>query len=506
METRKGAVVLGSVLCACICALNLAGYPREGAPAPMSGHVSENAVESRFSDPYESELSRDYERASAISHALFDSMGELLLTPYTTTWKIANMAITGESPNKKFSFDIYTALTGIPTDYKICAHSLRILYDAYEIENPTVQTGLSAFYKRVLPTTIVPWDTMGYFHIVTTTAGLDDVIVIELDMALMSGAYVDQGYTTSLLPLYSTDGERLLCCIEFDIIYDDTFTIPDAGIEWDDESMGIGHVDSAIARKQTDENCQMISLDAVFEIEPTQTPTVTPTGPTPTPTPTPTSTPTGPPTMTPTSTPTGTPTAPSPTPTETTTSTPTLTPTPTPTPAPTMYTTQWTIKNVTIAGGTFSFDIYTAFTGDPTDYKICAHSLRILYDDAEVSGPAVVTGLSAFYADDGGVDRWDTLGYFDLTAMDTISGGVIVELSDNVTWDAYADVGYTSSLLPFLSSDGEQLLCRMEFDITNPGSFTYADAGIEWDTASHAGGSPPHYDSEVSNKRPDDSC
>ena len=104
----------------------------------------------------------------------------------------------------------------------------------------------------------------------------------------------------------------------------------------------------------------------------------------------------------------------------------------------------------------FSFDIYTAFTGAPEDYKICAHSLRVLYNVDELTSPTVPTGLSAFYADTGSVNQWDTLGYFDLTPMDVISGGVIVELSDEITWGdgaygvPYANQGYTSSLRQLL--------------------------------------------------------
>ena len=211
MATRRGAIALGSVLCVCLCALNFGGHPRE-VPSPlMYGPGSERVRESRCAGILQFGLGPNYGHASTLSDASSSSMDTSPLTSYTTTWKITNMAITGESPDKRFSFDIYTALTGTPEDYKVCAHSLRILYNADELENPTVPSELSTFYKKSPPSYIAPWDTMGYFHIVETMAGSDHVIVNELDMALMSGAYVDEGYTNSLLSLLSTDGERMLC-------------------------------------------------------------------------------------------------------------------------------------------------------------------------------------------------------------------------------------------------------------------------------------------------------
>lgn len=249
------------------------------------------------------------------------------------------MAITGETPNKIFSFDIYLRFTGGQGDFKLCAHSLRIVFNGDELEKPGVPIGLSAFYKRIMHAYTDQWDTLGYFYLMQINEEFGDILGIDLSMALMDGMYSDQGYTSSLLPLMSGHGEQLLCRIEFEITHDDTFTIPDAGLEWDNASKGDYHFDSAVVRKKLDENCESISDNATYEIE-TVTPTPTPTspGPTETPTETPTSTPTLP---GPTATPTATSTLP-PGPTKTPTVTPTLphptrTPaiTPTPTEAPT---------------------------------------------------------------------------------------------------------------------------------------------------------------------------
>ncbi|MEJ2745664.1 MAG: hypothetical protein P8123_08295, partial [bacterium] len=188
-------------------------------------------------------------------------------------WKIKNMAITGESPDKKFSFDIYTALTGTPTDYKICEHSLRVLYDNTEIENPVVPAGLSMFYANM--GSIERWDDLGYFY-PTPMYGVSGVIV-ELFYEIAWGEYASQGYTASLLPLLSSDGEQLLCRVVFDVINDDTFTIDDAGIDWDKASYGFPHFDSTVGNKYPDESCGMISDYATYAIEmPAPTPTPTP--------------------------------------------------------------------------------------------------------------------------------------------------------------------------------------------------------------------------------------
>ncbi|MEJ2745663.1 MAG: hypothetical protein P8123_08290, partial [bacterium] len=156
---------------------------------------------------------------------------------YTTLWKIKNMAITGESPDKKFSFDIYTAFTGTPTDYKICAHSLRVLYDDTELANPIVPTGLSMFYANIPALDcIFRWDELGYFY--PTPMDVISGVIVELSDEITWGEYANQGYTSSLLPLLSTDGEQLLCRVEFDVINDDTFTLEDAAIDWDMASYG----------------------------------------------------------------------------------------------------------------------------------------------------------------------------------------------------------------------------------------------------------------------------
>ena len=290
------------------------------------------------------------------------------------------MTISGEMPNKIFSFDIYGQFTGTPEDFKICGHSLRILYDGEKLEGPGVSAGVSEFYKKVSPVYTDRWDTLGYFVITEKKAGTDDVIVVDLDMALMTGAYASQGYTSTLKPLVAGDGERLLCRVEFDIKNDDSFTIGEAGLGWDDATRGSGHFDSSVERKKSDENCETISNDATFEVEtpaPTETPTETPTvTATPTETPVPTDTPTATPvpTETPTVTPTQTPTAtdtptetpiPTVTPTETPvpTETPTVTPTMTPTPVPPVITNivrNETTGDITISWTGCDADIYYA--------------------------------------------------------------------------------------------------------------------------------------------------
>jgi len=205
---------------------------------------------------------------------------------YSSLWAIKNQTISGTADAQKFSFGIFANFSGVPEDFKVGGHSLRVLYNGAKLTNPHVPVGLSAFYKEVSPGHIDQWDTLGYFHMTETSAGDENVIVIDLDPALLEGAYATQGYTSSLLPLRSVDAEQLLCRVEFDIKNSGTFTATDGGLAWDDGAKGDGHFMSAVGRKKVDEDAESITSDATFVVEavdatatPTETPivTVTPT-------------------------------------------------------------------------------------------------------------------------------------------------------------------------------------------------------------------------------------
>ncbi|MEJ2745615.1 MAG: hypothetical protein P8123_08045, partial [bacterium] len=212
-----------------------------------------------------------------------------IATDSTSVWSIRNQVASGS----KFSFDVVVDFTGTPLDFKVGAFSLRVLYDAAELSNPTIPTGLSAFYKELWPGQVDQWDTLGYFHVTETTAGDDSALLIDLDMALLQGAYSTQGYTESLLALGSADGGQLLCRVEFDVKSPDTFIPAAAGLAWDDELMGDGHFSSSVAVKKVDERGEMVTNGASFKVEvgvaPTPEPTNTPDpGVTPSPEPAPT--------------------------------------------------------------------------------------------------------------------------------------------------------------------------------------------------------------------------
>jgi hypothetical protein len=212
-----------------------------------------------------------------------------IATDSTSVWSIRNQVASGS----KFSFDVVVDFTGTPLDFKVGAFSLRVLYDAAELSNPTVPTGLSSFYKELWPGQVDQWDTLGYFHVTETTAGDDSALLIDLDMALLQGAYSTQGYTESLLALGSADGGQLLCRVEFDVKSPDTFIPAAAGLAWDDELMGDGHFSSSVAMKKVDERGEMVTNGASFKVEvgvaPTPEPTNTPDpGVTPSPEPAPT--------------------------------------------------------------------------------------------------------------------------------------------------------------------------------------------------------------------------
>jgi hypothetical protein len=137
------------------------------------------------------------------------------------------------------------------------------------------------------------WDALGYFDITETTAGAageDSLIVVDLKPTVMSAAYNDQGYTSSLDPLLASDGSQLLCSVQFDVVRDGVFEIAEAGLAWDRLVPGEGHFDSSVSRKIPDnENGEVITGNAVFNIvddpepgDPTPTPTIVDPGSTPT--------------------------------------------------------------------------------------------------------------------------------------------------------------------------------------------------------------------------------
>jgi hypothetical protein len=218
-----------------------------------------------------------------------EMLGELLdeaSTDSTSAWTIGNQMVNGFDDARKFSFDVVVSFTGTPPDFKIGSFSLRVLYDDAELTNPSVPTGLSAFYKELWPGEVEQWDTMGYFHLTEATVGDASVLLMDLDMALLQGAYSSQGYTSSLLPLGSADGGQLLCRIEFDVRNPETFTPAAARLAWDDGVMGDGHFRSSVAMKKMDESGETVTSGASFEVEgEIVTPTPTPGAPEPTSTP-----------------------------------------------------------------------------------------------------------------------------------------------------------------------------------------------------------------------------
>jgi hypothetical protein len=194
-----------------------------------------------------------------------EMLGELLdeaSSADASVWTIGNQVVSGS----KFSFDINVDFTGLPLDFKVGSFSLRVLYDGAELSNPSVPTGLSAFYKELWPGEVQQWDTLGYFHLTEATVGDDNVLLIDLDMALLQGAYSSQGYTSSLLPLGSADGGQLLCRVEFDVD-PDTFAPADARVEWDDAVLGDGHFSSSVAMKNVDGSGETVTSGASFEVE-----------------------------------------------------------------------------------------------------------------------------------------------------------------------------------------------------------------------------------------------
>ena len=220
-----------------------------------------------------------------------ESLDEIFETENTSKWSIMNQMVSGS----KFSFDVAVDFTGAPLDFKVGSFSLRVLYDGAELSNPSVPTGLSAFYQELAPGHVERWDTLGYFHTMETTSGGDNVLLIDLDMALLQGAYSTQGYTSSLLPLGSADGGQLLCRVEFDVKDPETFAPADARVAWDDGVIGDGHYKSSVAMKKTDEMGETVTSGATFEVAGevvTPTPTETPVVPEPTSTPEPGVTPT----------------------------------------------------------------------------------------------------------------------------------------------------------------------------------------------------------------------
>jgi len=170
------------------------------------------------------------------------------------------------------------------------------------------------------------------------------------------------------------------------------------------------------------------------------------------------------------------------------TATPTRTPTRTPTVAPTQrpasdYPTTWTIKNQTISEDQtlFQYDIYLAYTGPATDFKIGDVTLRIKFNTDALANPRVLS----YY--DGSLEK--NLAYTDwrvraapntfrwpvyeegagvIRLIEPVSGivGIDTNLVSGGTY-TYASTGYTDSLLALLSSDPASLHNQVQFDIVD---------------------------------------
>ena len=184
---------------------------------------------------------------------------------YPTTWMIKNQTIHGTT----FFFDIYVEFTGDTADFKICGHSLRILYDDTELKDPSCSTAFSDFYHDIthVGIHILQWDALNYFAIHDISFPFP-LVVVDLKSIIMSEDFDYQGYTIDLLTLEASDGYAHLCRVEFDIISPDTFEISNAGLEWDDDAIGSEHFDSAAGRKLSDGsgNCESITEEMSFEI------------------------------------------------------------------------------------------------------------------------------------------------------------------------------------------------------------------------------------------------
>ncbi len=161
------------------------------------------------------------------------------------------------------------------------------------------------------------------------------------------------------------------------------------------------------------------------------------------------------------------------------------------------YKTIWTVRNQELDGNKFRFDIYVAFAGSATDFKLANCSLRIDFNPQALANPICMADLddlvyTDFYIQSGPyTHRWVRDNNIYVVILPSYPNTMSV--NTNLVVIPYNNQGYTDSLLPLLSTDPAALHNSIEFDIIDPSE----PFNLEWNT---------FWGSEIGRKMSDESA